>query len=390
MAVTNLFKSHARAPVAFVRGEGMQLFSEDGKAYLDFVAGIAVDSVGHAHPALTAALHHQIDQYIHVSNLFHVPEQERLAERLCAMSFGDRVFFCNSGAEANEAAIKTSRWCHHANGNPERTEIITFQGAFHGRTYGALAATGNKSYMTGFGPMPDGFVQIPPNDLSALRSTVSHSTAAVMMEPLQAEGGLRAFDLSFVKEVRDLCDEMGAHLIFDEVQTGIARTGHMFGYQALGVTPDLMTLAKGLGGGVPIGAVVATAAVEAPFKPGLHGSTFGGNPLAMAAGNAVLDIVSAPGFLERVRNVSAYLRERCEQVQAQFPTVFYDVRGMGLLFGMACQPPVGELIDAMRERGVLVHRAGENVLRLLPPLIVERSHVDTMIDALSDVAQQYS
>src|SRR5215213_4275715 len=304
-----LLPTYARVDLAFERGEGCWLVATDGERYLDFSSGVAVNSLGHAHPHLVEALTRQATQLWHVSNLYRIPEGERLAQRLCEASFADTVFFTNSGAEAMECVIKMARKYHSANGAPERYRIITFDGAFHGRTLATLAAGGQKKHLDGFGPVVDGFDQLPLDDVAAVRRTVGPQTAAILIEPIQGEGGVRTPSTQFLKILRQICDEHGLLLIFDEVQTGMGRTGHLFAYQRVGVAPDIMALAKGLGGGFPIGACLATAAAAKGMTAGTHGSTFGGNPLAMAAAHAVLDVVLADGFLERVRRTALILKQ---------------------------------------------------------------------------------
>src|SRR5690242_1837106 len=308
MAVnSHLLPTYARVDLAFERGEGVWLVTADGERYLDFTSGVAVNALGHAHPALVAALTEQAHKVWHVSNLYRIPEGERLAERLCAATFADTVFFQNSGAEALECAIKMARKYQSASGKPERYRMITFEGAFHGRTLAAVAATGNKKYLEGFGPPVEGFDQVPFGDLDAVKKAIGPQTAAILIEPIQGEGGVRVPPPNFLRALRTLCDQHGLLLIFDEVQTGFARTGDLFVYQRAGVTPDIMTIAKALGGGFPVGACLATAEASKGMTAGTHGSTFGGNPLAMAVGNAVLDVMLAPGFIEHVRDVALRL-----------------------------------------------------------------------------------
>jgi acetylornithine/N-succinyldiaminopimelate aminotransferase len=375
-AKSPLYDTFARAPMAFKRGEGVWLETTDGRRILDFAAGIAVNSLGHAHPALLKALNEQASRVWHVSNLFQVPEQEAFAAKLCQESFADKVFFGNSGTEATECAIKTVRRYHFVSGHPEKVRIITFAGAFHGRTLAGLAATGNPKYAEGMGPLPSGFDQVPLGDIKAVAAAITAETAAVMIEPIQGEGGIRLVASSFLRELRALCDQRGLLLIFDEVQSGVGRTGKLFAYQWSGVSPDVMTLAKGIGGGFPVGACLATAEAAKGMTPGTHGSTFGGNPLAMAVGKAALDIISAQPFLEHVRQVGLYLKQRLASVADAHPSVVSEVRGEGLLIGLRCVAPVGEVVAAMRDSGILGAAAGENVVRLLPPLIVTNAEVD--------------
>jgi acetylornithine/N-succinyldiaminopimelate aminotransferase len=382
MDASPLFDTFARAPIAFVRGEGAWIETTDGRRLLDFSGGVAVNVLGHAHPALIAALTEQAGRLWHVSNLFRIPEQEALAAKLCRESFADRVFFCNSGAEAVECAIKTARRFHFAGGRPERTKIVTFAGAFHGRTLATLAATGNPKYLEGFGPVAGGFAQVPFGDLAAVKAAIGPDTAAIMIEPIQGEGGVRAVDHAFLRALRDVADRHGLLLVFDEVQTGVGRTGKLFAYQWSGVEPDIMTVAKGLGGGFPLGACLATAEAAAGMTPGTHGSTFGGNPLAMAVGKAVVDIVGAPEFLEAVRRKGLYLKQRLAAVVDSHAGVLAEVRGEGLLVGVRCVAPAGDVVATLRDHGLLTAAAGENVVRLLPPLNVSEGEIDEAIARL--------
>ena len=372
---SRLLPTYARTDLAFERGEGAWLTSTTGERYLDFGSGVAVNALGHAHPALVAALTEQAQKVWHVSNIYRIPEGERLAARFCEATFAETVFFCNSGAEAMEAAIKVARKFHAAGGHPERFRIITFEGAFHGRTLATLAAGGNKKYLDGFGPVVEGFDQVPFADLDAVRKATGPDTAAILIEPIQGEGGVRVVPPHFLRALRALCDEHGMLLVFDEVQTGIGRTGDLFAYQHLGVTPDILSTAKGIGGGFPLGACLATTEASKGMTAGTHGSTFGGNPLAMAAGHAVLDVVLAPGFLDKVRHNSILLRQRLAEIQDRYPGVIAEVRGEGLLLGMRAVVPNGELVDALRAEKLLTIAAGDNVVRLLPPLIVGEAEI---------------
>src|SRR3984885_3723500 len=370
-AVTShLMATFARVHLAFERGEGVWLISTDGERYLDFTSGVAVNALGHAHPHLVAALTEQAQKLWHVSNLYEIPEAEHVAERLCAASFADVVFFSNSGAEAVEGAIKTARKYQAVNGRPERFRIVTFEGAFHGRTRAPLAAGGQKKYLDGFGPVVEGFDQVPFGDLAAVKRAIGSETAAIMIEPLMGEGGVRIVEPSFLRALRELCDEHGLLLIFDEVQTGMGRTGELFAYQRTGVTPDIMALAKALGGGFPVGAVLATEEAAKGMTAGTHGSTFGGNPLAMSAANAVLDVMLEPGFLERVRRTALLFKQRLAEIKDRYPAVISEVRGEGLLVGLRAVVPAGEFVDALRAEKMITVAAGDNVVRLLPPLIV--------------------
>ena len=376
MAVnSHLLPTYARVDLAFERGEGVWLVTADGERYLDFTSGVAVNALGHAHPALVAALTEQAHKVWHVSNLYRIPQGERLADRLCAATFADTVFFQNSGAEALECAIKMARKYQSASGKPERYRMITFEGAFHGRTLAAVAATGNKKYLEGFGPPVDGFDQVPFGDLAAVKNAIGPATAAILIEPIQGEGGVRVPPPNFLRALRALCDQHGLLLIFDEVQTGFARTGDLFVYQRAGVTPDIMTVAKALGGGFPVGACLATAEASKGMTAGTHGSTFGGNPLAMAVGNAVLDVMLAPGFLEHVRDVALRLKQRLAEIKDRHPSVVAEVRGEGLLVGLKLIPPASELVDELRAEKMLTVGAGDNTVRLLPPLIVSEAEI---------------
>ena len=377
-----MMPAYARVDIAFERGEGVWLVATDGQRYLDFGSGVAVNALGHSHPHLVEAITEQAKKVIHVSNLYRISEGERLADRLCALSFADLVFFANSGAEAMEGVIKTVRKYQSANSHPERYRIITFEGCFHGRTLATLAAAKNKKHLEGFGPAMDGFDQVPLGDLAAVRRAITPETAGILIEPVQGEGGVRMAELSFFRALRQLCDERGLLLAFDEVQTGIGRLGEMFGYQKLGVTPDVMGLAKGLGAGFPIGAVLATADAGKGITPGTHGSTFGGNPLAVAAGNAVLDIVAKPGFLDNVRTMELLFRQRLAEIKDRHPSVIAEVRGEGLLIGLKSVVPNGELADTCRAEKLLTVLAGDNVVRLVPPLIVTETEVAEAITRL--------
>jgi acetylornithine/N-succinyldiaminopimelate aminotransferase len=373
--VSHLLPAYARVDLAFERGEGAWLIATTGERYLDFTSGVAVNALGHAHPKLIEALTAQAHKVWHVSNLFRIPEGERLAERLCQASFADLVFFANSGAEANECAIKMARKYHAANGHPERFRIVTFEGAFHGRTLATLAATGQKKYLDGFGPVVEGFDQVPSGDFAAAKRAAMKDTAAIMVEPIQAEGGVRVMPPQFLKALRDLCDDHGMLLIFDEVQSGTGRTGELFAYQRAGAAPDIMTLAKAIGGGFPLGACLATAEAAKGMTAGTHGSTFGGNPLAMAVGNAVLDVMLAPGFLDRVRKTGLLLKQRLAEIKDRYPSVIAEVRGEGLLIGLRAVVPNGDLVTALRTERLLTVAAGDNVVRLLPPLIIGEEEV---------------
>ena len=377
-----LMPTYARAELAFERGQGPYLYDTEGRRYLDFAAGVAVNSLGHAHPHLVSALAKQAEKLWHCSNLYRIPEGERLAERLCAASFAERVFFCNSGAEALECSFKAARRYHDERGAPNRYRIITMTGAFHGRTLATLSAAANPKHMAGFEPAVDGFDQVAFDNMNELRAAITPETAAVLIEPVQGEGGIRVASPEYLQALRQVCDEYDLLLILDEVQCGVGRTGRFFAHEAAGIRPDVMAVAKGLGGGFPIGACLTTAAVGDCMTGGSHGSTFGGNPLAMAAGNAVLDVVLDGGFLSRVEHIARQLRERLEDLVARYPDVLAEVRGAGLLLGLRCQVPNTELLDAIRAEGLLAVTAGDNVLRLAPPLIIDDSHVEEAVGIL--------
>ncbi|HYF54833.1 MAG TPA: aspartate aminotransferase family protein [Salinarimonas sp.] len=370
-----LLGTYARADVAFEKGEGAWLVTRDGERYLDFGGGIAVNALGHAHPHLVEALVEQARKVWHVSNLYQIPEGERLAQRLVESTFADRVFFCNSGAEANEAAIKMARRHHAMKGQPERFRILTFEGAFHGRTLATIAAGGQKKYLDGFGPKVEGFDQVPFGDHEAMRAAVTPETAAIMIEPIQGEGGIRPVPHQCLRGLRELCDETGTLLIFDEIQTGVGRTGRLFAYEWSGVAPDIMSVAKGIGGGFPMGACLATENAASGITAGSHGTTFGGNPLAMAVGNAVLDVVLAPGFLEHVQRMALLFRQRLAELKDRHPAVIAEIRGAGLMLGLKTHVPNTEFAAAARGERLLVIPAGDNVVRLLPPLVIDEAEV---------------
>jgi acetylornithine/N-succinyldiaminopimelate aminotransferase len=381
-ATSHLLPVFARVDLGFERGEGAWLIATNGERYLDFTSGVAVNALGHAHPHLVAALQEQATKLWHMSNLFKSPDGERLAARLCEQSFADLVFFANSGAEAMECAIKVTRKFQAANGRPERYRIITFEGAFHGRTLATLAATGSAKYLEGFGPPMDGFDQVPHGDLEAVKKAIGPQTAGILIEPVQGEGGVRSAPNGFFKALRQLCDDNGLLLIFDEVQTGMGRTGDLFAYKRLGVTPDVMPLAKALGGGFPIGACLVTAEAGAGMTPGSHGSTFGGNPLAIAAANAVLDVMLKPGFFDHVQKMSLLLKQKLASVVDRYPTVLSEVRGEGLLVGVKAVVPSGDLVNALRDEKLLTVGAGDNVVRFLAPLIVTEAEIEESVQML--------
>jgi acetylornithine/N-succinyldiaminopimelate aminotransferase len=368
--------TYARADLAFERGEGSWLFATDGRRFLDFGSGVAVTALGHAHPHLVAALKEQAGKLWHCSNLYRIPGQEKLAERLIARSFADTAFFCNSGAEALEACIKLARKYHDETGNPGRYRIITVEGAFHGRTLATIAAGGQAKHLKGFEPAVEGFDQVPFGNLNELRAKIGPETAAILIEPVQGEGGIRPLETDFLKGARHAADEFGLLLMMDEVQSGMGRTGKLFAHEWAGVAPDVMALAKGLGGGFPVGACLATEKAAIGMTAGTHGSTFGGNPLAMAAANAVLDVMLEPGFLESVDEKGRLMKRRLEETVAPYPGLVKGVRGRGLLLGLVCQIPNDKLSAALLAEGLISILAGDNVLRLMPPLTVSAAEIE--------------
>ncbi|HSV02539.1 MAG TPA: aspartate aminotransferase family protein [Phenylobacterium sp.] len=363
---------YQRAPLAFERGEGVRLYTAEGEAYLDCLAGIAVNALGHAHPKLVQALTDQAENLWHVSNIFTIPGQERLAKMLTDATFADVVFFTNSGAEAIECAIKTARKHHWAKGNPERIDIIGFEGSFHGRTLAAVNASGNPGYLEGFGPRMPGFLQLPFDDLDALREAVGETTAAIILEPVQGEGGARAWPDATLRAIRELCDETGTLLIYDEIQCGLGRTGRLFAYEWLdgAADPDIMAVAKALGGGFPVGACLATAEAARGMTPGSHGSTYGGNPLAMAVGIASVEELVKPELLAHVREVAGYFTQQLSGLRDRYPDVVVDVRGKGLLIGVKLATPNREFMQHARDQHLLIAGGGDNCVRLLPPLVM--------------------
>lgn len=381
-----LLPTYARAPVSFERGEGPWSITAEGVRYLDFGAGIAVNALGHAHPHLVEALTEQAGKIWHTSNLYSMPDGEKLARRLCEATFAERVFFTNSGAEANECAIKMARKYHAAKGQPERFRIITFEGAFHGRTLATIAAGGQQKYIDGFGPKVDGFDQVAFGDHDALKAAITPETAGIMIEPIQGEGGLRSVPPQCLRGLRELCDAHGLMLIFDEIQTGVGRTGKFFAYEHCGVTPDIMSIAKGIGGGFPMGACLATQEAASGMTLGTHGTTFGGNPLAMAVGNAVLDVVLEDGFMERVAQIGLRLRQSLAQLKDQHPRVIEDVRGEGLMLGLKLHTLNTDFVAEARNQGLLVVAAGDNVVRLLPPLIISDAEAGEAVARLDRAA----
>ncbi|HSW62218.1 MAG TPA: aspartate aminotransferase family protein [Dissulfurispiraceae bacterium] len=382
--------TYGRFPVALRKGRGMRVWSTSGKEYLDFLGGIAVNVLGHCHPKVVVTIQKQAQRLIHVSNLYHIEPQVRLARLLCTHSFADKVFFCNSGAEANEAAIKIVRKYASEHLGARCSGIISTRNSFHGRTLGALSATGQEKFHKGFGPLVPGFTYVPFDDLDSMKAAVSPETCAIILEPIQAEGGIHVPSADYLKGVRKLCDDNGILLILDEVQTGMGRTGTLFAHEQFGIVPDIMTLAKGLGAGVPIGAMLATDKVAASFQPKTHASTFGGNPLVCAAAITTLDVILEDGFvLDHVNRISRYFMGRLEQLASAFSDKVIAVRGMGLLIGVELVRDALPIVNACLERGILVGTAGGgNVLRFTPPLIVEGKDIDVLITTLEDVLEK--
>jgi acetylornithine/N-succinyldiaminopimelate aminotransferase len=372
---SHLLPTYARVDLAFERGEGAWLYTASGERYLDFTSGVAVNALGHAHPKLIDALTEQAHKVWHVSNLYRIPQAERLAERLCAASFADVVFFCNSGTEAIEGSIKLARKYHAVSGRPERYRIVTFEGAFHGRTLAALAATGNKKYLDGFGPPVEGFDQVAFGDLEAVKKAIGPETAAILIEPVMGEGGVRVVPHDFLRALRKLCDDKGLLLVFDEIQCGMGRTGRLFAHEHSGVTPDIMALAKALGGGFPVGAFLATGEAAKGMTAGTHGSTFGGNPLAMAVANAAMDVLADSDFLYEVQMKAARLKQKLAELKDRYGSVIAEVRGEGLLIGLRMVPPAAQMVDELRAEKMLCPTAGDNVVRLLPPLIIGEEEI---------------
>jgi len=384
--IAPVLPTYNRAPLSFVKGEGSWLTASDGSRYLDLGAGIAVNALGHANPDLTAALTEQAGKLWHVSNLYQIPEQERLAEMLVDQTFADTVFFTNSGTEAAELSIKMARKYWYDKGQPERTEFITFEGAFHGRSTAAIAASGSEKMIKGFGPLMPGFKQIKWGDHDALRAAVTDKTAAILIEPIQGEGGIRLVPDQCLKGLRDLCDETGTLLIFDEVQCGVGRTGKLFAHEWAGVTPDIMMVAKGIGGGFPLGAVLATEDAASGMVAGTHGSTYGGNPLGCAVGAKVMEIVATPAFLDEVGRKAGMMRQKLEGLIAAHPDVFEAVRGQGLMLGLKCKAEVASVVKAAYAQHLLTVPAADNTLRLLPALNIPDEDIAEAVNRLDKAA----
>lgn len=380
--IAAVLPTYNRAKINFERGEGMRVFTPEGDAYLDFGAGVAVTSCGHSHPHLVAALIEQAKKIWHTSNIYQMPGQEKLAARLIENTFADTVFFTNSGAEALECSIKMARKYHAAKGHPERFRIITLEGAFHGRTLATIAAGGQAKYLEGFGPKVEGFDQVPFGDHDALKAAIGPETAGILIEPIQGEGGIRPVPTQCLRGLRELCDANGILLLLDEVQCGIGRTGKLFAHEWAGITPDIMAIAKGIGGGFPLGACLATENAAQGMTAGTHGSTFGGNPLATAVGNAVLDVVLADGFLDSVSRRSLNLKQKLAQLKDSFPAIIEDIRGQGLMMGIKCKVPNTEFQAIALDHRLLTIAAGDNVVRLLPPLVVTDSDIAEAVSKL--------
>ncbi len=390
--IPSVLPTYNRAPLSFVKGEGSWLEAENGRRYLDLGSGIAVNALGHAHPALVQTLTEQAQKLWHVSNVYTIPEQERLAKLLTDNTFADTVFFTNSGTETAELAIKMARKFHYDAGHPERTEIVAFEGAFHGRSTGAIAAAGSEKMVKGFGPLMPGFKHLkwPTSDADhqAIREAITDKTCAVIIEPIQGEGGIRVVPDQCLKGLRDLCDQTGALLIFDEVQCGMGRTGRLFAHEWAGVTPDIMMVAKGIGGGFPLGAVLATERAASGMTAGTHGSTYGGNPLGCAVGAKVVELIADPAFLAEVARKGALMRQGLESLVARHPTVFEAVRGEGLMLGLKCKPAPTDVVKAGYEAGVLTVAAADNVLRLLPALNIPDADIAEALNRLDQTAAQ--
>ncbi len=380
-----IMKTYGRYPLVPMKGEGCYLWDADGKRYLDFLAGVAVNNLGHCHPKVTAALAKQAAELIHCSNYYNIPTQIELAELLCNLSFANKAFFCNSGAEANEAAIKLARKYSREKYGVDRYEIITAISSFHGRTMATVSATGQEKVQKFFDPLLHGFRHIPFNDAQALREAIGPCTCAVMLEPIQGEGGVVVPDAAYFQEVRKICDENNLILIFDEVQVGMGRTGKMFAHEHFGITPDIMTLAKALAGGAPIGAMLATDRLAESFTPGTHGSTFGGNPLVTAAAVATIRAIQEEGILNRTEEMGEYLMGELEALHKKFPSLIKEVRGIGLMIGVELAIPGGDIVKTALSRGLLLNCAQEKVLRFVPPLIVGKKEVDEMIAGLTEI-----
>lgn len=389
MTITPLMPVYPRSPVRPVRGEGVYLYGENGEQYLDFASGIAVNLLGHGHPVLTKAIQEQAATLIHVSNLYGSPQGEAYAKRLCDLTFADTVFFTNSGAEAVECAIKTARRYHHHHGNPHKNVLITFRNAFHGRTMATISATDQAKLRDGFAPLLEGFKVVDFDDLAAAEAAVDDNTAGFLLEPVQGEGGIRPASQEFIKGLRKICDEKDLMLVLDEVQAGVARTGKLYAYEHYGIEPDILASAKGIGGGFPMGACLATEKAAAGMVIGTHGSTYGGGPLACAAGQAVLDVVANDEFLDRVTQLGERLRGALEQMIPNHDHLFDGVRGLGLMLGIKMKSDSRAFVTYLRDHGLLAVAAGDNVMRVLPPLVIEEAHITEFVERLSEAARTY-
>jgi acetylornithine/N-succinyldiaminopimelate aminotransferase len=390
MAITPLMPVYPRCDVRPVRGEGVYLYGENGEKYLDFASGIAVNLLGHGHPALTKALQKQAETLIHVSNLYGSPQGEKFAQRLVDLTFADTVFFTNSGAEAVECAIKTARRYHHAKGNPHKHDLITFSNAFHGRTMATISATNQEKLRDGFAPLLPGFKVVEFDNLDQALAAVDENTAGFLLEPVQGEGGIRPASQEFIQGLRKVCDENDLMLVFDEVQCGVARTGTLYAYEQYGVEPDILASAKGIGGGFPMGACLATEKAASGMVIGTHGSTYGGNPFAMAAGEAVFDVVANPEFLDHVKTTGQRLRTALEQMIGNHDHLFEGVRGMGLMLGIKMKTDSRAFVNWLRSEGILLVAAGDNVVRVLPPLTIDEANIREFVDGLSAAAAKYT
>jgi len=383
-----LLSNYAPADLSFEKGEGAYLIGNDGRRYLDFYAGIAVTSLGHAHPRVVKAIQDQAEKLLHVANLFRIPEQEELAKKLVDATFADAVYFCNSGAEANECGLKMIRKYFSTNGQPEKFRVIGFNDSFHGRTLATIAAAGQEKLLEGFGPAADGYDHVEAGDLEAVKAAITPETAGIIIEPIIGEGGIRVMDPEFLKALRDLCDENDLLLMFDEIQTGMGRTGKLFAYEHLGFHPDIMSSAKALGNGFPVGACLAVEKVAKCMTVGSHGSTYGGNPMAMAVASSVVDVMTEEGFMDRVARIGNHLKQSLNGVVDRYPTVLEELRGVGLHLGLKCKVENGALIAALQKHGALTAKAGDNVVRLLPPLIIEEQQINEFISALENACEE--
>ncbi|MEP5697790.1 MAG: aspartate aminotransferase family protein [Sneathiella sp.] len=383
-----LMSNYAPADLSFEKGEGAYLIGNDGRRYLDFYAGIAVTSLGHGHPKVVEAIKNQAEKLLHVANIYSIPEQKFLAQKLVDHTFADAVYFCNSGAEANECGLKMIRKYFSANGQPERFRVIGFNDSFHGRTLATIAAAGQDKLLEGFGPMVDGYDHVPVGDIDAVKAAITPETAGIIVEPIIGEGGIQVLEPDFLRALRRLCDEEGLLLMFDEIQTGMGRTGKLFAYEHLGITPDIMSSAKALGNGFPVGACLAVEKVAKCMTVGSHGTTYGGNPLAMAVVTAVVDVMTEDGFMDRVVQVSNHLKQSLNGVVDRYPTVLEELRGVGLHLGLKCKVENGALIKALQKHGALTVKAGDNVVRLLPPLIIEEEQINAFVTALEKACEE--